>query len=257
MIEMEQDLDVAVTRPRRRRRSASPDAPARAAAAHRSAALEPLNSLLVHDIKNLSFRLGALLKNLDRNYEDPLFKRSVVEVIADTVQRMDGIVRRCRDRKDEVIIKIPVDLNEILHGVIESLPRAYRSRHDILIEEDYVRVPRMWGDPEFLREAFAILVQNGLEALGDRGGRLAIATGSMKTRSGRRRVIARIADNGCGMSREFVRRHLFVPFVTTKGDGLGMGLYACRKIVAVHHGSIQVFSREGRGTKFRLAFDAI
>lgn len=244
----------AVTETRTRRARRAEPAPR---SAGRGEALEPLNSLLVHDIKNLSFRLGALLKNLERNYEDPLFKVSVVEVLADTVERMDGIVRRCRDRKDDVIIKIPVDINEILQGVVASLPRPYRSRHDILIKEDYTRIPRMWGDPEFLREAFAILVQNGLEALGDRGGRLAISTRGMRTGSGRRRIIARIADTGYGMSREFVRRHLFVPFVTTKSDGLGMGLYACRKIVAVHHGSIRAFSREGRGTTFRLVFDAI
>ena len=42
--------------------------------------LEPANSLLVHDVKNLSFRLGALLQNLDTHYEDPLFKKSIRDV---------------------------------------------------------------------------------------------------------------------------------------------------------------------------------
>ena len=220
-------------------------------------ALDSLNGLLVHDIRHLSFRLGALLQNLEHNYEDPLFKRSVVEILTDSVRRMETIVRRCRDRRGEVIVKIPIDANEILHGVVESLPRSWRGRRDVLIEERYARVPRLWGDPEFLREAFGILIQNGLEALGKEGGRLTVSTRPVKTVAGKRRIDIRVSDTGCGMSPGFIRDHLFVPFVTTKDDGFGMGLHICRQIVTLHHGSIRVSSREGRGTTFRVVFDGI
>jgi len=219
-------------------------------------ALQPANSLLVHDIKNLSFRLGALLQNLENHYEDPLFKKSVVEILADTVRRMDGIVRRCRHRKGEVIIKLPVDLNEVLHGLVEALPRSVLEKRSIFIEELYARIPKIWGDVEFLREAFAILIQNALDAMEGAGGRLSLATAGRTTRAGKRQVVVTLADTGCGMSAEFVRQHLFTPFVTTKDQGLGLGLYACRKIIALHDGVVRVRSREGRGTTFRLVFNA-
>jgi len=222
----------------------------------RQAAPDPANSLLVHDIKNLSFRLGALLHNLESNYDDPQFKKSVVEILADTVKRMDRIVRSCLHRKGDVIIKVPVDLNEILNEIVESLSRSSRLGPQIFIDERYTRRSRIWGDPEFLREAFAIIIQNALEAMEKGGGRLALSTRSYVTRTGKRNVLALIADTGCGMLPEFVRNGLFAPFVTTKENGLGMGLYACRRIIALHEGRIGVSSRPGRGTTFRVSFDA-
>ncbi|MEN6485143.1 MAG: ATP-binding protein, partial [Syntrophobacteraceae bacterium] len=57
---------------------------------------------------------------------------------------------------------------------------------------------------------------------------------------------------GCGMSGEFMEKHLFHPFKTTKERGLGIGLYHCKMIVEAHKGRIEVESMEGVGTTFRV-----
>ncbi len=224
---------------------------------NRGDAFASANSLLVHDIKNLSFRLGALLQNLQKHYDDPLFKKSVVDILDDTVDKMDRMVRRCRDRRDGVIIKYPVDLNEILDRIIGGIPEEEHNERGILIEARYGRIPKIWGDPDFLGEAFAIIIQNGLEAIEEEKGKVTLETRSTTTRSGKRMVVVRISDTGCGMEPEFIRKCVFSPFCTTKADGLGMGLYACKKIVTLHEGSIRVSSRVGRGTMFLIAFDAV
>jgi signal transduction histidine kinase len=219
-------------------------------------AFAPASSLLVHDIKNLSFRLGALLQNLQTHYDDPLFKKSVVDVLGDTVDQMDRMVRRCRDRRDGVIIKYPVDLNEVLERIINGIPEEKHSDRGVLIESRLERIPKIWGDPDCLGEAFAIVIENALEAIEGEEGHVNLETRVAKTRSGKRRVIVRISDTGCGMDPEFIRKCLFTPFCTTKNDGLGMGLYACKKIVELHEGSIRVSSQMGRGTTFRISFNA-
>ncbi|MCX6865892.1 MAG: ATP-binding protein, partial [Verrucomicrobia bacterium] len=61
-----------------------------------------------------------------------------------------------------------------------------------------------------------------------------------------------VADNGCGMSPEFVKTRLFRPFHTTKTQGLGIGMFQCRKIVEAHGGSISVESQPGNGTCFTI-----
>jgi signal transduction histidine kinase len=214
----------------------------------------PASTLLVHDIKNLSFRLGLLLRNVQDHFEDPLFRQSVVDVLRETVDKMDRMVRRCRDYGEGVMIRYPVDLNEVLDGIIEALPEHGRRGAGLLVEARYGRIPKIWGDPEILGEAFAILIQNGLEAMPDDAGRLRIETGSRAAGNGRGRVVVTISDTGCGMSPEFVKTKLFTPFVTTKRHGLGLGLYACRRIIQLHDGAIRVRSRPGRGTAFSVSF---
>jgi signal transduction histidine kinase len=54
------------------------------------------------------------------------------------------------------------------------------------------------------------------------------------------------------MSSEYIERHLFRPFRTTKKQGMGIGLFHSKKIVEGHQGRIEVESEEGKGTTFRV-----
>ena len=54
------------------------------------------------------------------------------------------------------------------------------------------------------------------------------------------------------MSREMMERSLFLPFRTTKKQGMGIGLFQSKMIVEAHHGHIEVESEEGKGTTFRV-----
>ena len=67
-------------------------------------------------------------------------------------------------------------------------------------------------------------------------------------------MILSVADNGCGMNPEFVRRALFRPFQTTKKQGIGIGMFQCKMIVEAHHGKIEVQSELAKGTTFRVLF---
>jgi len=65
-------------------------------------------------------------------------------------------------------------------------------------------------------------------------------------------AVLAIADNGCGMSPEFLSRSLFRPFQTTKKSGLGIGMFQSKMIVEAHKGKIEVESQTGKGTTFRI-----
>ena len=54
------------------------------------------------------------------------------------------------------------------------------------------------------------------------------------------------------MSEEFIRERLFRPFSTTKTKGIGLGLFTCREVVEAHGGRLEVESRVGVGTRFRV-----
>jgi signal transduction histidine kinase len=65
-------------------------------------------------------------------------------------------------------------------------------------------------------------------------------------------VLLAVADDGFGMTPEFISNSLFKPFQTTKKNGLGIGLYQSKTIVEAHGGRIEVESAPGLGTIFRV-----
>jgi len=220
-----------------------------------------LDRVLIHDIRNMGFRLQMLRSNLDDHYGDPEFKRSVEELLSSTIERLDGIVHRWSE-EEHVLIKVAVDLNGILRDVAGGATRrgsrlsSPESEKLPVLSLALGTLPDIWADPYFLRDALSSLVDNAIEAAGE-GGKVLIRT--FLPRPGKRgaSAVVEIIDNGSGMSADFVRDRLFRPFQTTKPDGVGLGLFTASQIVRHHGGRIRVRSGAGEGTVVRLAFPAI
>ncbi|MBF0138782.1 MAG: GHKL domain-containing protein [Magnetococcales bacterium] len=117
-------------------------------------------------------------------------------------------------------------------------------------------LPFIRGDRDQLVQLFLNILQNALEAVRHTPNPMV----SMQTRisdrirfeQGRRRkqIIIEIQDNGPGIPDE-MKKKIFLPLVTTKSKGTGLGLTICRKIVHEHNGQIEVESHSGR-TIFRI-----
>ena len=207
-------------------------------------------NLLIHDLKNLAGRLGALLQNLDEHYDDPLFKGTALGVLDGTVLHLKQLARDLRERESRVIVKLKVDVNRILEDAVREV-RSDRVK-DLELVERYAVLPPIWGDVFLLRCAFACAIENAVEAM--RGtGVLAVSTACTR-RSGRARVVVEVADSGPGMSAEFIRRVMLEPFASTKDEGMGLGVYTFRQVAALHGGAVRIKSREGEGTRVRFHF---
>ena len=215
-----------------------------------------LDSVFFHDMKNLEFRLSLLLSNLEEHYGDPDFKRSVLELLESSLEKVDSVVDRWAAYRDAVLVKVPLDLNDLVGQVAgKARPRnGGRPRPDnvAFLPEP---VPVVWGDSNYLGDAFLAVIQNALEAAGP-AGHVEIATVVEERGRGRHRVVVSIADDGPGMSRDFQRHRLFHPFQTTKANGVGLGLFTARNIVRFHGGTLTVRSAPGSGTVVRIALPA-
>ena len=90
------------------------------------------------------------------------------------------------------------------------------------------------------------LLQNAVDA--------STASGIIRVRAGmvEGQALIEVEDNGQGMSGEFVRTRLFRPFSSTKAHGMGIGTFESREYVRELGGSLEVDSREGSGTTFRI-----
>ncbi|HSP06292.1 MAG TPA: hypothetical protein VLR94_03900 [Acidobacteriota bacterium] len=103
-----------------------------------------VDSVLIHDIKNLAFRLSAVLQNMDQHFENPVFRTNMVEILEDTVGRMNSMVRSFHEHQRQVILKLKIQLNDILHLSIDSLLPRPISR--INVEATFAEIPSIWGD---------------------------------------------------------------------------------------------------------------
>lgn len=128
-----------------------------------------------------------------------------------------------------------------LAGIVRRLQAMARQRGrelEIEVAEDL----STRGHEDRLERVLGHLVQNALDATPP-SGRVWV---HVARRSGQLRV--EIGDTGQGMSEEFVRTRLFKPFSSTKGSGMGIGSYESAQYVRELGGSLEVDSREGRGT---------
>jgi len=96
-----------------------------------------------------------------------------------------------------------------------------------------------------MQQVLVNLVKNAMQAM-NKGGTLSLATGE-----GAEGVWVSVTDTGCGIPDEQLKR-IFEPFYTTKKKGTGLGLMIVQRIVRAHNGRIELDSRVGRGTLFRI-----
>jgi signal transduction histidine kinase len=140
--------------------------------------------------------------------------------------------------------------------IAEQAVSFTRSRWDdetrevrIDLQTDLCDVPPVMGDETELREVFANLILNSVDAMPD-GGTITVRTG---THEGR--VVAEVEDTGSGMSED-ARQRCLEPFFSTKVGqaGSGLGLSMVHGIIKRHKGRIDIQSEVGKGTKvsFRL-----
>ena len=145
----------------------------------------------------------------------------------------------------------PIELNEVVQGLLQMLRRVLKENIDVRLALDPEPV-RVLADGGQLEQVIINLVLNAADAMAD-GGTLTLRSG----RSASRAWLS-VEDTGAGIPKG-VRDRIFEPFFTTKGPagGTGLGLAVVHGIIADHGGVIEVESEEGRGTSFRVALPAL
>jgi signal transduction histidine kinase len=122
----------------------------------------------------------------------------------------------------------------------------------IEILQRYEDCPPVRIDAKVLGRALVNLVENALQSMPD-GGTLEVLAEPADDRT---IVAITVRDTGTGLSPE-VRDRLFEPYFSTKSSGTGLGLAIVRRSVEAHGGRIEVESRQGSGTAFRMRIPAV
>jgi len=206
-------------------------------------AFQAMSAFFVHDLKNTSSALSLTLQNLPKHFNDPEFRNDALYAISGSVNRINELIARLTVlRKGLELERAHVDLNRVVEDVSDALAPSMQACITLSLDSPQpVHI-----DPEQMGKVLTNLLLNAREATEDNG-QVWVGTG----RTGQRAFVS-VRDNGVGMSPEFMENDLFRPFKSTKRDGMGIGLFHSRTIVEAHGGRIEVTSRQGEGTTFRV-----
>jgi two-component system sensor histidine kinase HydH len=138
----------------------------------------------------------------------------------------------------------PASVNDVLEDVLRQVTAQFRHRK-IALESRPGDVPTLPLDVDRFKQALLNLLINGADAMPS-GGRLVV-----ETRADAAGVHVDICDEGAGIDPA-IRPRLFDPFMSTKREGVGLGLVNSKSIVERHGGTIELLPREPHGTCARI-----
>jgi len=236
---------------RRRRRAEIEGRQHLAAMAHldRLAVMGELTASVAHELNQ---PLGAILQNaeaaktlLDR--QDPKVDtlKEIVEDIRNDDKRAREVIRRLRTllRKHELETE-PLDVNELARDTV-ALAAFDADSKGVKVTVDVPPTPSIVaGDRVHLQQALLNLVLNGMEAMADVPEERRRLT--VRATPNHQWIDVAVIDSGPGISQNPPSK-IFEPFVTSKGDGMGMGLSIARSIVEAHGGRIDARTNDGGG----------
>lgn len=211
----------------------------------RLAALGQLSAGLAHELRNPLGTIRASAEMLVKNMpaEDGT-ARELAGFIASEVDRTNSLVTRFLEFARPLELKPQTaELAEVIDRAVTDLARA-TPRYDVTVYKNYSPdVPPFAFDAELMERVFWNLLLNAAQATPP-GGEVTV-----KTRPVTGGVEIAFIDRGPGIERRHLES-IFNPFVTTKKDGVGLGLAIVSKIVDLHGGRMTVESEPGKGSIF-------
>jgi len=208
------------------------------------AAVGRLSASIAHEINNPLEAITNLLYLLRRVEGLGEQAAAYVELATHEVSRMSEIAQQTLRFHRQSTRPAVTNVGEILDSVI-SLHRGKVRGLQVEVERRYRGDVELFCFAGEMRQLFANLVGNALDAMPSRGGRLIVGVRYSRSwpdpsLTGIRVVVA---DTGSGMSSATQRR-IFEPFFTTKeATGTGLGLWVSAEIIQKHRGSVRVRSR--------------
>lgn len=214
-----------------------------------------LSATIAHEIRNPLDTVTNLVYLLQHEQTASPESRQYLNMASEELTRIAQITSQLLTFHRESRTPVPVNLNEVMESVLVLFSPQIRQNH-IRVSKRLEATHPVRGYPGELRQVFSNLVGNAIEAITN-GGQLILHTreASLASDPTRKGIRVTVLDNGTGIPPG-VRKNLFAPFYTTKGEkGTGLGLWISRSIVEKHEGTIHVTSasRNGRsGTAFSV-----
>ncbi len=209
-----------------------------------------------HELKTPLASIKLLSENLllQEHAEEKIYKEFLKD-INDEVDRLNNIVNELLSLvdldKNKLILNYQTTyLNYILEKIVEQLRPLAKEKNIKLILEEKDRI-QLKIDKDKIKQAIINIIHNGIK-YSDNGGRVKISIYSEKDNA-----VIKVSDSGYGIPKESIP-YIFDRFYrvdkarSRRTGGTGLGLSISKQIINMHHGTIEVKSRVGKGTTFYI-----
>jgi signal transduction histidine kinase len=225
-----------------------------AANANRRAMISALTTSIGHElgqpISAIAHNAHALQMLADMGQADTAAIGDILSDIQSEAVLASRIIDRHRKMlRSHQLLKTPIDLHTVIDESLALLSNDMRVKQ-IRASLDLSSTPCVVdGDPVLLQQVFINLLRNAMDALVDAppARRRILIRSVVRTTT----VEVTVRDTGVGLPAE-IMGSLFMPFVTTKSEGLGIGLAITQRLVEAHAGTITAQGRRGGGATFTI-----
>ncbi len=223
----------------------------------RVASFGRLSGAIAHEINQ---PLGSILSNaqaaqqiLKKKAPDLQELREIMGDIVSDDLRASEVINRIRTlMRRGVVNRQRLDLNEVIADVVKLTRSTLKERQVMLTQDLTQDLPDVYADRVQLQQVLLNLILNACEAMeGATSDRRQL---SLSTYNDGKRVNVAVSDLGRGLPED--TEGIFLPFFTTKDQGLGMGLAICRSIITTHQGQLNAEPNEPCGATFRISLPA-
>jgi len=201
--------------------------------------LGEMSAGISHELRNSMSVISGYAKLLSKKVEAS--NKTTVDAIQSEINIMDRIISELLAfAKPSVLNREELVINDLIKETVAGVMGRYDSVNVTFNANAPLSIK---ADKVLLRQALTNLLMNAVEAMPG-GGNLEI-----HLRHSHNKAEIHIKDTGCGIPDD-IKDKIFLPFFTTKQEGIGFGLALVQKIIISHGGSIEVDSKKGEGTAF-------
>ena len=227
----------------------------------RIAALGQFAAGVAHEIRNPLNSIGMTAQHLKSVFSQQEVSKEDIEEAKELLEIVDNKIVELKQTSEQFLtlnrprkLNIePVNLNALVEQVVSELT--------LIAEEAKVQIIRNYDenlldvqlDAALMRQTFFNFVQNSIQAM-PKGGSIYITTLIEETADEMNQAVIEIRDTGIGIPEE-IQEQIYDAYFTTKDatGGIGLGLAISHQIITAHKGKIEVKSKMGMGTAFKIS----
>jgi signal transduction histidine kinase len=228
-------------------------------------AWQNLVKILTHEIMNSIAPISSLASTIKGDIEQKMEDEASVEPsdledylmgISTIEKRSEGLINFVSDFRSLAHIPTPkfqtINIKNLFLQLETLMQNQFESNQ---IQTQCTVEPNdliLFGDQNLIEQVLINLIHNSIHAMQDAVSKV-LSIDAFIDESGK--IIIEVSDTGKGIEEEALSK-IFIPFFTTKSKGSGIGLSLSKQIMRRHKGNIQVRSKLGEGTTFKLIFNA-